>query len=257
MVHPYTSRQLPRNVHSGEELMDESTFSELYWCDARRGEWRRAETKPQGQRIAPPPGAADPAFDLAELGARVLGSPDPVECDRGRSAGSGATAAPISPSATAALEAEIDRAQSREAVARLAVYLARSYASAAALFLCHRGIVQGLGGDGLSGRPDVVLFPAGAASVFGEVAASGRAFRGAPRADGLDARVQRALGREHVQEIAVLPVRLGGRVVNLLYADNGPEALGDASAAALTAVCARVADAYERLIRERKRSALG
>jgi hypothetical protein len=42
--------------------------------------------------------------------------------------------------------------------------------------------------------------------------------------------------------------------VNLLYADNGPEALGDASAAALHAVCARVAAAYERLIRERKRA---
>jgi hypothetical protein len=58
-----------------------------------------------------------------------------------------------------------------------------------------------------------------------------------------------------VQEIAVLPVALSGRVVNLLYADNGPEALGDASVAALTSICARVGAAYERLIRERKRSA--
>jgi hypothetical protein len=119
----------------------------------------------------------------------------------------------------------------------------------------HRGIIQGLCADGLSARPDAVLFPAGAESVFGAVAASARPFRGAPRAGGLDARILRALGREHVQEIAVLPVTLSGRVVNLLYADNGPEALGDASAAALSAVCARVATAYERLIRERKRGA--
>jgi len=65
----------------------------------------------------------------------------------------------------------------------------------------------------------------------------------------------RAFGREHVQEIAVLPVTLRDRVVSLLYADNGPEALGDASAAALTSVCGRVAAAYERLIHERKRGA--
>lgn len=74
------------------------------------------------------------------------------------------------------------------------------------------------------------------------------------RAGGLDARILRALGREHAQEIAVLPVVLGGRVVNLLYADNGPEALGDASIAALSSICTRVGAAYERLIRARKRS---
>ena len=60
-----------------------------------------------------------------------------------------------------------------------------------------------------------------------------------------------------VQEIAILPVTLRGRVVNVLYADNGPEALGDASAAALTSVCARVAAAYERLIYARKVTASG
>jgi hypothetical protein len=241
--------------HSGEELMDESTFSELYWCNAQRAERRRAESQPQGSRPAPPQVAAERVFDLSELGARVVSHPAAVEREPARPAPSGTPGVPTSPAAAAALEAEIDRSRSREAVARLAVYLARSYASAAALFLCHRGIVQGLCGDGLPGRADVILFPTGAASVFGEVAASGRAFRGAPRAGGLDTRIQRALGREHVQEVAVLPVLLSGRVVNLLYADNGPEALGDASAAALTAVCARVADAYERLIRERKRSA--
>lgn len=184
-------------------------------------------------------------FDLAELGARVISS--------------GASCAPApadripSPAAAAALEAEIDRSGSREAVARLAVYLARSYASATALLLVHRGIVQGLCADGIAGRADAILFPADASSVFGQVAASGQPYRGAPRAMGLEARILRALGREHVQEIAVLPVMLGGRVVSLLYADNGPEALGDASAAALACVCTRVAAAYERLIRERKR----
>ena len=179
--------------------------------------------------------------DLAELGARVVGRPGPAGVP--------------TPGAAAALEAEIDRSGSRETVARLALYLARGYASATALMLVHRGFVQGLSADGLTNRTDAILFPADATSAFGEVAASGRPFRGAPPAHGLDARVLRALGREHVQEIAIPPVTLRGRIVNLLYADNGPEALGDASAAALTSVCARVAAAYERLITERERGA--
>jgi hypothetical protein len=183
-------------------------------------------------------------FDLAELGARVIHSPTPP----GRVP---------SPAAAAALEAEIDRAGTREAVARLAVYLARGYAAASALLLVHRGFVQGLCADGILGRADTILFPADATSLFGEVAASGRPFRGAPPASGLDGRILRAFGREHAQEIAILPVALHGRIVSLLYADNGPEALGDASAAALASVCARVAAAYERLIYARKVTASG
>ncbi|HXK21750.1 MAG TPA: hypothetical protein VMS55_03635 [Myxococcota bacterium] len=225
---------------SGEELMDAESFSEVY-ARTGRSEWRRVEPQPT-------PDSDPPIVDLADLGARVVIDPPPAARGSERLA----AGALISPGASAALEAEIDRSHSREAVARLAVYLARSYASAAALLLVRRDMIEGLCGEGLAGRPDAVLFPAGAASVFGEVAGSGRPFRGAPPAQGLDARVLRALGREHVQEIAVLPVRVAGRTVNLLYADNGPESLGDASAAALGAICARVGDAYERLIRERK-----
>jgi hypothetical protein len=224
--------------HSGDELMDTRTFSELCARLAERAERARAQAQPP----APPRRAAQRIVDLAELGARVVGDPVPAGWTRApASDGSGVP--------TAALEAEIDRAADREAVARLAVKLARSYASAAALLLVHRGIIQGLCADGLAGRPDAVMFPAGNASLFGEVAETGRGFRGTPRAGGLDARILRALGREQVREIAVLPVSLGGRAVNLLYADNGPEAFGDASAAALASVCGRVATAYERLIR--------
>jgi hypothetical protein len=198
--------------HTGPELMDARTFSELYSRMAGRPVRRRAEPQP-----AAPPRAATRVVDLAELGARVVSDP-----------AAGRRASPV--------------------------HLARCYASAAALLLVHRGIIQGVSADGVHGRPDAILFPAGAESVFAEVASSGAAFRGAPPAAGLDHRILRALGRDHVQEIAVLPIALRRRVVSLLYADNGCEALGDASAAALTTVCARIAAAWERLIRESRRS---
>ena len=58
----------------------------------------------------------------------------------------------------------------------------------------------------------------------------------------------RALGRSGVAEAAVLPVRISGRVVNLLYVDNADHAMAESSFAALSGVCSCVAAAYERLI---------
>lgn len=231
--------------HSGEELMDTKSYTELCARVSRRTESRVAEPRP-------PWAARQQRTAMSGLVARAMGHRSPAAREPAPQMRAGG---PASPAAAAALEAEIDRSRSQETVARLAVYLARSYASAAALLLVHRDMIQGLCADGLSGRPDAILFPAGAASVFGAVANGGLPFRGAPPAQGLDARILRALGREHVQEIAILPVGLAGRTVNLLYADNGPESLGDSSAAALTAICARLGAAYERLIRDHKRGA--
>jgi hypothetical protein len=233
--------------HSGPELMDVGTFSELCSRMARRAARGRADAQAPATRPAQPR-----VVDLAELGARVLNDPAAARAVSD-SAPAGTSDAPICPAP--ALEVEIDRARSRDAVAHLSVRLARCYASAAALFVVHRGIIRGVSGDGLQGRAEAILFPAGAESVFAEVASSGAAFRGGPPADGLDHRILRALGRDRVEEIAVLPIALRGRVVSLLYADNGPAALGDATAAALTTVCARVGAAWERLIRESRRRA--
>ena len=69
----------------------------------------------------------------------------------------------------------------------------------------------------------------------------------------MDARILRAMGRGDARDRIVVPVSIGGRVVNLLYADNGADALGATSVAALQALATRVASAYERLIVERKR----
>jgi len=154
----------------------------------------------------------------------------------------------------ALLEAEIDAAASRAEATRLAVRLAREYCEAAALFLVHRGIVQGIASEGCSGRVETALFPKAMPSVFSGVIASRAPFRGAPPDRTLERRVLRALGREQVRQIAVLPGVVGDRVLTLLYADNGAELLGDAAVAALGAVATRLASAYERLIQARKLS---
>ena len=62
------------------------------------------------------------------------------------------------------------------------------------------------------------------------------------------------MGRDEIQEFAVLPICIGERVVNLLYVDNGSEPLAKTSLAALRVLCTAVGRVYERLILKRKRS---
>ena len=62
------------------------------------------------------------------------------------------------------------------------------------------------------------------------------------------------MGRDAIEELAVLPICIGKRVVNLLYVDNGSGPLAKTSLAALRVLCAAVGRVYERLILERKRS---
>ena len=157
--------------------------------------------------------------------------------------------------APALLEAEIDSSASRSEATRLAIRLARQYCEAAAVFLVHRGIVQGIASGGCAGRPETALFPRAMPSVFSGVVASREAFRGVPPDRILERRVLRALGREHARQMAVLPGVVGDRVATLLYADNGAELLGDTALAALGAIAARLAAAYERMILARKLSA--
>ena len=51
----------------------------------------------------------------------------------------------------------------------------------------------------------------------------------------------------------VFPIKIAGRVVNLLYVDNGSQPLAETAFAALGVLCQQVAAAYERLIVARKR----
>ena len=163
---------------------------------------------------------------------------------------------PSTPAAAAALESEIDQCGSREHVVRLAVHLARAYAGAAAIFSVRHDLIEGVVGEGFDAHVAATVIPAGADSLFGRVATTGTMFRGSPPAEGLGSAVLGALGRDHVREIAILPVAIRGRVVTMLYADNGPEVLGDAAVAALGAVCTRISRAYARLILQRKARAV-
>jgi len=161
---------------------------------------------------------------------------------------------PRSPAEVAAAEASIDGACDRDEIIRLALHIARAYACAAGLFVVRGGCVESYRGDGakLPEQLAGISLPLLSESLFARPAAALTPFRGEPPTDGIDGRILEQLGRRGVREVLVRPIAIRGRVVNLLYADNGPDPFGETSVAALQALCDCVARAYERVILSRK-----
>ena len=176
----------------------------------------------------------------------------------GREPRATASAARLEParSATerAALEADLAMTGDRDTVVPTALRIAASYARAAAVFAVRDGLIQGvLAAGGSSGDPiDGLSLPASEPSMLG-TAARGTVFHGSPAREGIDAIVSRAVGGGEPREAAILPVAIRGRVVQLLYVDNGPDPLPPRSLAAVGALCGDVSAAYARLIGESTR----
>lgn len=206
----------------GEELLDEDTFRRMHgiWDDV-------------------------PSEGVVELDREV-----PERRKRDRRVG---RPAPV-PSDASWLRKQLDAAEDREAITRCALRLARVVGRNAALFLVHRGVIRGITaeGDDMAQSVEGVLLPVGAHSVFSRVAETGLPHQGAVPRRGVDDQILRLLGRAGVGEVALLPIAIADRVVNLLYVDNGSEPLRPGSLAALSGVCESVAGAYERRIHQQR-----
>ncbi len=161
---------------------------------------------------------------------------------------------PLLPEEVALRESELGSAPDRDAIADCALRLARTHATAVALFAVHRGVIRGCGALGVGfPRTDGLLIPMSSDSVLSQAVREGQRFRGAFPSGGVDEQLFSALGREGISDAVILPVRIRGRVLNLLYADNGSHPLGESSVAALVALSDAVSRAYARLILLRKR----
>jgi hypothetical protein len=173
----------------------------------------------------------------------------------GEAGASPAALRPLAPAEVAELENRLARAPDRDVIGDCALRLACTYATAAALFVVRRGVIRGFGGlgPGVSRRTEGLFVPIASDSILAAAAAEGAPFRGALPENHIDEQLFQALGRWGAREAAILPVRIRGRVLNLLYVDNGPHPLAESSLAALGAVCDGVARAYARLILLTKR----
>jgi hypothetical protein len=215
----------------GESLMNTATFSRVH-----------IEAVLEGARSM----AEEP---VDELILEEIATEPPAPHDGQRAE----TGPPADPVEVAELERAMMAAKDRDEVAGLALRIATYYVKAAALFVVHRGIVSGLrsAGDGVSTGIEAVMIPDDSECVICRPVETGKLARGGPSFGQVDSLVLRAMGRSDAKEMLVLPVPIGGRVVNLLYADNGGETLPDTGVGALRVLALGVAEAYERLISER------
>ena len=107
-------------------------------------------------------------------------------------------------------------------------------------------------GPDLDERIDGILVPQDGDSMLCDVVENQKPVRGVPPQSGLDARLLRAMGRSDSRELLIIPIVIRGRVVNLLYIDNGRSTVGITQISALRALGLLIASAYERIILERK-----
>jgi hypothetical protein len=156
-------------------------------------------------------------------------------------------------------ESELLQASNRERLMELAFSIAGCFATRVALFTVHEGLVQGLrtvvGGEA---RPvDGVILPLDSACMLTEVATRGEPSRVDPRMRALDLRVRDILGDTETTGVAIFPVTIKQRVVNVLYASNGREPLGTVAFGALQLLAQDMGLAYGRLIMLRKANIAG
>jgi type II secretion system (T2SS) protein E len=160
--------------------------------------------------------------------------------------------APPDPEAAAA---RIDAARTRDEVVEAALALCHRFFRRVVFFIVREPWVLGWSGvgEGMDRSLAAVLrIPLDQPSVFRTVSRDRTVFVGRLGPDEENQRFLRALAKRPQTNAAILPVAVRGRVVNLVYADNG--AAGNVKASSLgelMVLLQRVPKAYLRIIRQR------
>ena len=155
-------------------------------------------------------------------------------------------------------EAAMMRATNRDELIECAFRIASCFATQCALFIVQQGMVQGQSSVELGiARPlEGVLIPLDADSAITQTASRAEATRANPAERAVDQRVALILCDE-AREVALFPVMIKQRVVNVLYASTGSAPLGAIAYGALAQLAIRMGAAYEQLILSRKAAAGG
>ncbi len=167
---------------------------------------------------------------------------------------------PASVVATEPFEAvsRMQEAANRDEILELMVRAAVSRVEYSALFVVYGDRAVGRIAAGPAGLDTSLVrkvsLPLGAASLFKTVVDTGSHFYGPVADEGLNFSVLTSIDRISAPNVLVMPVRLGRRVVCLLYCDNGsqpvpPEVVGD-----LAVLPNSAARAFSRLILEAKKA---
>ncbi|MFO0558240.1 MAG: hypothetical protein U0269_09485 [Polyangiales bacterium] len=150
---------------------------------------------------------------------------------------------------------QIDQAQDRDSILARVLDFAAERLRYVALFVVQGDVAEGLDarGDGLPATMvRRIAVPLDSPSSFRAVRERGAPVVGALSNSGTDAVVRSDLGRDSARAVALVPIHIGGRVVLIVWADHGPHVLDLAALDEVVAICGHAANAFERIIRERK-----
>jgi Type II secretion system (T2SS), protein E, N-terminal domain len=148
----------------------------------------------------------------------------------------------------------IDRAETRDEVVEALVALCRHFFRRVLFFIVREPWVLGWTGAGDGGERDLaqqLRFPLDEPSVFQTVTRDKTMFIGRLGPEDQDQRFVKALGKDPKTNAAVFPVLVKGRVVNLVYADNGSTGNVKSGLGELLVLLQGVPRAYLRIIRRR------
>lgn len=228
------------------------TSQPLTSSNAPAGLWRESTrpVDPEGAATLIEEGPADLA--PSSLADSVPEAPAPSTLDQLEPA----TAAQTLAHDLAAWEAELLSTTNRDQLIEIAFRIASCFAAHVALFIVQKDMVQGQGCMelGIARALDGVLIPLDADSALTMVANRAEALRAKPNDRAIDERVSLILCDE-AREVALFPVAIKQRVVNVLYASTGGEPLGAIAFGALSQLAQQMGAAYERLILSRKANA--
>lgn len=161
------------------------------------------------------------------------------------------------PASIAALERVLAESPDRGQVIEASVELAARFAEVAALLVIRDGVAAGMAAV-RGGKPleiDATMIPLAAENALAACVASKKPVRANPSA-ALDKLLAKALRSPEGAELAVYPVLIGERVVNLLVAQAEQGTLAATADAALSALAPLISGAYARLILVQKQKTI-
>jgi hypothetical protein len=156
----------------------------------------------------------------------------------------------------ARFEAQMLEANHRDRLIELALSTASCFAARVALFTVHQGMVQALRSEGGAVVPvDGMLLPLDTPCMLTEAATKNEPMRAQAQDRPLDMQILELIGDSDSDGVALFPVSIKNRVVNVLFASNGLEPVGEIAFAALSRLAQQMGVAYGRLIMSRKAAA--
>ncbi len=267
----YGSRETPAPPSVSEDLIGEDSFIKLY--QRRDGfpsvsQHGRSSTPPQEmplltdadlEKIEEEPGP--PGQIERRVWQPMLTESSRRKEDRARAEKAAAASKPPTPEENdsplnlAEATRILSEVSERNAIARAVLRFARSSFKRCMLFSIHRGMALGWDaiGEGIDRRDFVkITIPLESPSVFQLVVDTRAHYLGGIQKTKINIEFLRATGKKIPLSAFLLPVLVHGRVVNILYGDNGHKAHCHSDIGNLLILAQRITQCYESLFEQKR-----